>query len=60
MSCAKVYLLCVTASMLCFLLGAYAHEGDIQRACKNNGTSGDVTWRGELICKPKFVLKENV
>ena len=60
MSYFKGCLLCMIASILCFFLGAYAHEGDIQRACKNDGASGGTTWRGEIICKPKYVLKENV
>ena len=34
------------------LIGAFAHEGDIQRACKEDGRSGMSTWRGELICSP--------
>lgn len=36
-----------------FCLGAWAHEGDIQRACKDKGETGGVTLRGELICNPK-------
>lgn len=35
-----------------FFLGAYTHEGDIQRACGKYGESREATWRGPLICFP--------
>lgn len=43
------------ATLMVFMhwLGAYSHEGDIQRQCAKNGSSGAAAWRGELVCSPK-------
>lgn len=35
-----------------YLLGAWSHESDIQRACKESGRSRHAAWQGELICSP--------
>lgn len=31
--------------------GAYFHEGDIQRQCRETGKA-TAAWRGDLICRP--------
>lgn len=36
-----------------FFLGAWLHEGDIQRACKEKGFAEYAAWRGDLMCSPK-------
>jgi len=42
-------LVCVLSWGL-FFTGAYSHEGDIQRQCKEKGIAHG--WRGDLICEP--------
>jgi len=39
------------------LMGASAHEGDIQRKCKKDGRSGYATWHGEIECSPVSIEK---
>lgn len=41
-----------------FFAGAYAHEGDIQRNCKEHGETNSSGWRGELNCSPKINEKD--
>lgn len=45
-------LLITILSMFVFILGAMAHEHDIQRQCKIDGRSGYSTWFGEIKCSP--------
>lgn len=40
------------ALVLGFLLGAVAHEADIQATCKCMGRSGYSAWMGEIKCSP--------
>ena len=44
--------LLVPLLLVTFFLGAWTHEGDIQRSCKDAGHSGQAAWRGVLICMP--------
>ena len=48
----KFYLI-VLLIWVAMSVGAFLHEGDIQRQCAENGNSGHASWRGELICSPK-------
>jgi hypothetical protein len=41
-------------AIICFITsvaGAYFHEGDIQRQCRETGKA-TAAWRGDFICKP--------
>ena len=45
------YFLFIILVIFIYLLGAYCHESDIQRTCKNIGRSRYSTWQGEIECK---------
>ena len=52
MNCMIISGLLVALVFVAFFLGAWLHEGDIQRSCKDAGHSGQAAWRGVLICMP--------
>ena len=45
-------LLFIAWTLLVFFIGGYAHEGDIQRNCKDHGKTNSAGWRGEMTCSP--------
>jgi len=40
-------------SAVSMIMGAYFHEGDIQKSCRERGSSSGVTLRGDLECHPQ-------
>ena len=48
----RYYTAFVIWTLFVFFIGAFAHEGDLQRNCKETGHTNSSGWHGEMTCSP--------